>query len=223
MASTTFGLQSISSQRVPWSRIPTVDESAIDDDDSSDWEDSVQDSGKSSVDANLFQRVKPKANLFSRRSLITLMLAQTELPKELQQQASHSAITVLGASANDKDEGPLMLKGVRPSNLKPIIEAPRSSIQPTIAQAVLSPQTTRRNMLASEMPESLRRHILWERQQKTSTANAVLKRRHASHDVANLRQFPEQPCLNQSEDANARSWNQHFITIAFDGYHSRGW
>ncbi|TQW01476.1 hypothetical protein IF2G_11007 [Cordyceps javanica] len=75
MASTTFGLQSISSQRVPWSRIPTVDESAIDDDDSSDWEDSVQDSGKSSVDANLFQRVKPKANLVSRRSLITLVLA----------------------------------------------------------------------------------------------------------------------------------------------------
>ncbi|OAA42050.1 hypothetical protein ISF_09745 [Cordyceps fumosorosea ARSEF 2679] len=147
-----------------------------------------------------------------------------QVPKELQQQASHSAsaIIALGASPNDKDDGPPMMTGVRPSNIGPVIEVPRSSTQPTVAQAVLSPQTTRRNMFATELTKSLRRHLLWERQQRTSTANAVLRRRHASHDVANLRQFPEKPCLKQSEDANA-SWNQHLITNAFDGYHSRGW
>ncbi len=53
------------------------------------------------------------------------------------------------------------------------------------------PRTTRRNMLSTELTESLRRHLLWERSQKSSTANAVLKRRHTSHDVANLRQYPE--------------------------------
>ncbi|OAA70282.1 hypothetical protein ISF_02256 [Cordyceps fumosorosea ARSEF 2679] len=218
-----------------------VDESAIEDDDSSEWEDSMEDSGKSSVDDKFFQRVESKANLVSRPSLITLMLAQNERQKNLGNQASQSASAImrrrvgpsaptLGASPNDSDEGPLMMKGMRPSNLKPIIEVPRSSAQPIVAptnyvhaQAALSPRTTRRNMLATELTESLRRHLLWERQQKTSTANAVLKRRHTSHDVANLKQYPEKPCLKQSEDANASSWNQYFNKDTFDGYHSKGW
>ncbi|KAM3523188.1 hypothetical protein NHJ13051_005235 [Beauveria bassiana] len=219
-----------------------VDESAIDDDDDgSDWEDSMEDSGKSSVDEKFFQRVESKANLVSRPSLITLMLAQSERQKNLSNQASHSASAIirsragpssstLGVSPNDSDEGPLMMKGMRPSNLRPIIEAPRSSAQPIVAptnhvhaQAALSPRTTRRNMLATELTESLRRHLLWERQQKTSTANAVLKRRHTSHDVANLKQFPEKPCMKKSEDANASSWNQYFNKDTFDGYHSKGW
>ncbi|KAJ4150194.1 hypothetical protein LMH87_010956 [Akanthomyces muscarius] len=216
-----------------------IDESAIDDDDSSDWEDSAEESGKSSVDDKFFQRVESKANLVSRPSLITLMVAQNERQKNLSNQASHSASAIersragphgsaLGASPNDSDEGPLMMKGMRPSNLKPIIEVPRSSAQPIETrhvdiQAAFSPRTTRRNMLATELTESLRRHLLWERQQKTSTANAVLKRRHTSHDVANLKQFPEKPCLKKSEDANASSWNQYFNKDAFDGYHSKGW
>jgi hypothetical protein len=78
-------------------------------------------------------------------------------------------------------------------------------------------------MLATELTESLRRHLLWERQQKSSTANAVLKRRHTSHDVTNLKQYPEKPCLKKSEDINASSWNQYFSKEASDGYHSKGW
>ncbi|KAM0362850.1 hypothetical protein ACHAO7_011078 [Fusarium culmorum] len=140
-----------------------IDESAIDDDDdSSDWEDSMEESGKSSMDDSFFQRVDSKPNMTSRRSLITLMLAQ-----------------------NDHTH----------------------HVQP---QAALSPRTTRRNMLATELTESLRGHLLWEGQQKSSTANAVLKRRHTSHDVANLKQFPGKPCMKQSEDVNASSWNQYF-------------
>ena len=219
-----------------------VDESAIDDDDdSSDWEDSMEDSGKSSVDDKYFQRVDSKANLSSRRSLITLMLAQSERAKNLGNVASQSTSAIhrsratyhgpsLGASPNDSDEAPLMMKGVRQSNLKPIIETPRSSAQPipaipnhVHAQAALSPRTTRRNMLATELTESLRRHLLWERQQKSSTANAVLKRRHTSHDVANLKQFPERSCMKKSEDMDASSWNQYFAKDTLNGYHSKGW
>jgi hypothetical protein len=217
-----------------------VDESAIDDDDdSSDWEDSIEDSGKSSVDDKFFQRVPSKANLTSRRSLITLMLAQSdERAKALSNQASQSTSAIhgrstrqgssLGVSPNDSDDGPLMMKG-RQSTLRPINEIPRSSAQPIAttnrshAQAALSPRTTRRNMLATELTESLRRHLLWERSQKSSTANAVLKRRHTSHDVANLKQYPEKPCMKQSEDVNASSWNQYFAKEAFDGYHAKGW
>ena len=222
-----------------------VDESAIDDDDdSSDWEDSLEDSGKSSVDEKYFQRVESKANLTSRPSLITLMLAQDHRAKNLGNPASQSTSAIprpravpngpsLGVSPNDSDEGPLMMKGTRPSHpspLKPIIEVPRSNAQPITApanhvhaQAALSPRTTRRNMLATELTESLRRHLLWERQQKSSTANAVLKRRHTSHDVANLKQYPEKPCMKQAEDVNASSWNQYFAKDAFDSYHSKGW
>lgn len=217
-----------------------VDESAIDDDDdSSDWEDSVEDSGKSSVDDKFFQRVESKANLASRPSLITLMLAQSD---NLGNQASQSTPAIhrtrttpnglpgafMGASPNDSDESPLMMKGMRHSALKPISEIPRSTAQPIVThtshhQAALSPRTTRRNMLATELTESLRRHLLWERQQKTLTAKASLKRRHTSHDVANLKQFPDKVCMKPTEDVEARSWNQFFSKEALNGYHSKGW
>lgn len=220
-----------------------VDESAIDDDDddSSDWEDSMEDSGKSSVDDKFFQRVPSKVNLTSRPSLITLMLAQDERAKTLGNQASQSASAIarpragpaapsLAVSPNDSDEGPLMMKGgaLPPSTLKSISEIPRSSAQPiavtrTPAQAALSPRTTRRNMLATELTESLRRHLLWERSQKSSTVNAVLKRRHTSHDVANLRQFPEKACIKKDEDEDGNSWNKYLSKEALNGYHSKGW
>ncbi|KAL7903964.1 hypothetical protein GGI35DRAFT_464698 [Trichoderma velutinum] len=202
-----------------------IDESAIDDDDdSSDWEDSIDESGKPSVDEKFFQRVESKVNLTSRPSLITLMLAQNDRAMNLGNQASQSTSALsksrslmngssLAASPNDSDDGPLMMKGMRQSTLKPINEIPRSSGQPIAATA----------MLAIELTESLRRHLLWERQQKSSTANAVLKRRHTSHDVANLKQYPERACMKQAEDVNVNDWNQYFTKEAFNGYHSKGW
>ncbi|KAG7404079.1 Uncharacterized protein Forpe1208_v015893 [Fusarium oxysporum f. sp. rapae] len=220
-----------------------IDESAIDDDDdSSDWEDSMEESGKSSMDDKFFQRVdsKPKPNLTSRRSLITLMLAQNNPTCNLGSHASKSTSAIprfpmangpsLGASPNDSDEAPLMMKGMRGPGLKPIHEVPRSNARPIMTipnhiqpQAALSPRTTRRNMFATELTESLRRHLLWELQQKSSTANAVLKPQHTSNDVANLKQNPEKPCMKKSEDINASSWNQYFSQEAIDGYYSKGW
>jgi len=135
----------------------------------------------------------------------------------------------LGTSPNDSDDNLVMKRGARAMPLKPINEVARTPAQPIMStnhalpQCALSPRTTRRNMLATELTESLRRHLLWERQQKSSTANAVLKRRHTSHDVANLRQYPEKPYLNKAEDANASSWNEYFTKEAFSGYHTQGW
>ncbi|EXM14958.1 hypothetical protein V3481_019351 [Fusarium oxysporum f. sp. vasinfectum] len=213
-----------------------IDESAIDDDDdSSDWEDSMEESGKSSMDEKFFQRVDSKPNLTSRRSLISLMLARNDRARTVDNHASQSTSAIprspsLSASLTDSDEAPLMKKEIRDTYLKPIHEVPRSKAQPIMTgpnhlqpQAALSPRTTRRNMLATELTESLRRHLLWERQQKSSTANAVLKRRHTSHDVANLKQYPEKPCMKKSEDVNASSWNQYFSKEASDGYHSKEW
>uniref|UniRef100_A0A0D2YCE9 DUF3295 domain-containing protein n=1 Tax=Fusarium oxysporum (strain Fo5176) TaxID=660025 RepID=A0A0D2YCE9_FUSOF len=217
-----------------------IDESAIDDDDdSSDWEDSMEESGKSSMDDKFLQRVDSKPNLTSRRSLITLMLAQNDRARTLGNHASQSTSAIprsrmahgpsLGASPNDSDDAPLMMKGMRGPGLKPIHQVPRSSAQPIMtgpnqiqSQAALSPRTTRRNMLATELTESLRRHLLWERQQKSSTVNAVLKRHHTSHDVANLKQYPERPCM-KSEHVNSSSQRQYFSVEANRGYHSSGW
>ncbi len=224
-----------------------VDESAIDDDDEdSEWEDSIEESGKSSMDDTVtFKRVPSKPNLTSQRSLISLMFAgQDDRMRALSNHASQSTsaipqrartmqnISRMVASPNDSDDNGLeMRRGLRPTPLKPINEIPRSVAQPIMTntqpirqQAALSPRTTRRNMLATELTESLRRHLLWERQQKTSTANAVLKRRHTSHDVANLKQYPEKVYMGKvKEEPNANSWNQYFNRDAFGGYHAQGW
>ncbi|CAF3556738.1 unnamed protein product [Fusarium graminearum] len=204
-----------------------IDESAIDDDgDSSDWEDSMEESDKSRMDDRFFQRVDYKPNFTSRRSLISLMLAEGGRTRNLGDRASQSTSTIrlsykkaTSGKKRTPSRAPKSIPRVPRSTAQPIMPGP-NHLQP---EAALSPRTTRRNMLATELSESLRRHLLWERQQKSSTANAVLKRRHTSHDVANLRQFPEKPCMKQSEHMNASSWNQYFSKEASDGYHSKGW
>ncbi|KAJ3579503.1 hypothetical protein NPX13_g1062 [Xylaria arbuscula] len=222
-----------------------VDESAIDDDDEdSEWEDSIEESGKSSMDDKVtFKRVPSKPNLTSQRSLLSLMIAGEERTKALSNFASQSTPAIAqqaprpnglqgAASPNDSDEAGLeMRRGLRRTPLKPINEIPRSGAQPIMAKPTihsdpqaLSPRTTRRHMLATELTESLRRQLLWERQQKSSTANAVLKRRHTSHDVARLKQYPEPAYMKKSEDdGNSSSWNQYFREENGGGYHTQGW
>ncbi|KAH6713851.1 hypothetical protein BKA61DRAFT_51356 [Leptodontidium sp. MPI-SDFR-AT-0119] len=218
-----------------------IDESAIDDDDdSSDWEDSVEDSGNASIDEKtFFQRVDSRPNLTSRRSLITTMLHQNDRANALATAAAASRSTPalhrsrtsspngpsLAASPDSDDAAPLMMK----KGLKPISEIPRSAAQPIIPtttnttphQLALSPRTTRRNMLASELTVSLRQHLLWERKQKSQTANAVLKRRHTAHDVANLKQYPEKVFMDK-EDSQKSTWNDYYGQ-GLGEYHSRGW
>lgn len=224
------------------------DESAIDDDDE-DWEDSnEEESSKNSVDEKtFFQRVDSNANLTSRRSLITLALESNQRrgpASHLGNVASQSTSAIplrarnhfngpsMVASPNDSDDAPLMMKRKpRGGPLRSINEIPRSSAQPIaptsngVSQPIaFSPRTTRRNMMSTELTESLRRHLLWERSQKTSTANAVLKRRHTSQDVANLKQYPQQAHMNRdNNDVNASSWDQEFTREAFAGYHTKGW
>ncbi|KAJ5168671.1 uncharacterized protein N7482_004265 [Penicillium canariense] len=173
-----------------------VSESAIEDDEDSDWEDSVTESGKSSVDERpeLFQRVDSRPNLVSRRSLLTMMMHQ---PGRMQGNAFRSSPALqrsrltspngpsIPASPPENDEESLTMRGPDVPRSKPIVMKP-----PPPQSVAHSPRTTRRNMLATELTESLRRHLLWERQQKSATANAFLKRRHTAHDVKNLQEYP---------------------------------
>ena len=95
-------------------------------------------------------------------------------------------------------------------------------------------------MLSTELTESLRKNLLWERQQKNSTNNAVaLKRRHTSNDVKNLQQYPgeskngrlpanrlptvrEQTRTVNGAAGAATSWN-HFFDTGLGEYHQKGW
>jgi hypothetical protein len=221
-----------------------VDESAIDDDDdSSDWEDSAEESGNASLDdKNLFKRVDSRAHLTTRRSLITTMLHQNDRAAALAAAASRSSPALQRsrtaspngpslAASPESDVGSILM--MKKTSLKPIAEIPRSTgpaPQPILhttsngyhPQLALSPRTTRRNMLATELTVSLRQHLLWERQQKSQTANAVLKRRHTAHDVANLKQYPDKVHMGENGDEFHASWNQYFSS-GLGEYHSKGW
>jgi len=199
----------------------------------------MEDSGKSSVDdKNLFQRVDSRPNLTSRRSMLTTMLHQNDRAAALSNIASKSTPAMhrsrtsspqgpsVPASPDSDDNAPLTMK----NRLRPGQQIPRSAAQPIIMtttnatghQAALSPKTTRRNMLATELTASLRRHLLWERQQKNQTAAAVLKRRHTAHDVANLKQYPEKAHMDSDDQEAHASWNQYFGQ-GLGEYHSKGW
>ena len=208
-----------------------VSESAIEDDDSSEWEDSLEESARSSVDETpMFQRVDSKPNLVSRRSLLTNLLHQPQRAAALASAASRSTPAMhrsrtsspngpcLAASAGEDVEPGENAREADVPHSRPIIMTTSNTHPPA-----LSPRTTRRNMLATELTESLRRHLLWERQQKNTTATAVLKRRHTAHDVANLHNYPGQKSGAASKDASKNnSWN-HYFDHGLGEYHQKGW
>lgn len=105
------------------------DKAAVDSDtnyalgDDDDWEDSIKDSSKSSIDNKFFQRVNSSPKLTSRRSLITLMLAKNDRTQTLSNRVSQSTSAVprshmasnkpsLEAPPNDSDKAPLTIKSI---------------------------------------------------------------------------------------------------------------
>ncbi|KAI9805957.1 MAG: hypothetical protein M1825_000571 [Sarcosagium campestre] len=207
----------------------TDDESAIDDDDSSDWEDSVTESGRSSVDEKpLFQRVDSKPQLTSRRSLLTNLLHQNDRAAALANAASRSTPAMQRSrtsspngpslAASPEDESALEMRAPDIPRSKPIIMTTSNAHPPA-----LSPRTTRRNMLATELTESLRKHLLWERQQKNTTATAVLKRRHTSQDVSNLQEFPGYKVTSNAAETSRTTSLNHYFDNGLGQYHQKGW
>ncbi|ODH29201.1 hypothetical protein ACO22_03789 [Paracoccidioides brasiliensis] len=204
-----------------------ISESAIEDDDSSEWEDSVTESGRSSVDEKeLFQRVDSRPNLVSRRSLLTMMIHQPQRTMNgqlagkstcpagsrstpaLQQSHLASPNEDSATGSIEDDENTLTMKGPDVPRSKPIIV----KSMPT-HQIPHSPRTTRRNMLATELTESLRRHLLWERQQKTTPG---FKRRHTAYDMGNLQEFPgsKNNNSNANMDVNVNLSNMNGVQTA---------
>ena len=79
-------------------------------------------------------------------------------------------------------------------------------------------------MLATELTESLRKHLLWERQQKNTTANAVLKRRHTAHDMAGLKNYPPGGVpAGSGEGTGSKNHSFNDLQMEISGYHEKGW
>jgi len=170
------------------------DESAIEEDDSEDdWEDEdVDESGPSSVaERPLFSRVDSKPDLTSHRSLLTTALHQGDRALALQKEASRASPAIRRSrsstpngpsTGNSPQEDAGLMMRHQPSRPKPIIMT-TSNVHPP----AMSPKTTRRNMLQQELTGSLRQNLLWERQQKNATTNAVAKRQQSAVSLPALR------------------------------------
>ena len=202
-----------------------VSESAIEEEDDSDWESSCSESGDSSSnEEHKFKKVEKRPNLVSHRSLLTTLMHQPERAAALAEMASRSQQSLHrsrtsspnGPSvAASPDEDSTLSSRYQDTRSKPIIMT-TSNIHPP----ALSPRTTRRNMLATELTESLRKHLLWERQQKNTTANAVLQRRHTAHNMANLNKYPA--ATGSGTTSKNNSWN-HYFDHGLGEYHQKGW
>jgi hypothetical protein len=222
------------------------DDNAIEEEDSDedDWEDDDNSGPSSMTEKDMFHKVDSRPNLTSRRSLLTAAMHEGDRAKALQNAASRSTpairrsrtATPNGPSTGNspQEDSSLMMK---PSAAR---AAPRPIIMTTsnVHPPALSPRTTRRNMLQTELTQSLRQNLLWERQQKNSTTNAVnkraqsavslpaLRRAMTTNDIKNINTLPQQ-AMNKSStfrDAtkNNNSYNDYFDQ-GLQEYHQKGW
>jgi hypothetical protein len=223
-------------------------ESVIEEDeDSSDWEDDeVGESGNSSADENksMFRRVDSQPNLTSRRSMLTTMMHEPDRARAMASAASHST-PALRRSRGASPSGPSATpsphrrdveragpdlashtsqlsqhtqEDSESSQPRPIIMTTSNTHQPS-----LSPRTTRRNMLSTELTESLRKNLLWERQHKSSNNLAAMKRRHTSHDIKNLKQHPEPQTVMSVKDTDKKKFSNEYFNQGLQEYHAKGW
>uniref|UniRef100_A0A093Y4L2 Uncharacterized protein n=1 Tax=Talaromyces marneffei PM1 TaxID=1077442 RepID=A0A093Y4L2_TALMA len=176
---------------------------------------------RSSVDdKELFQRVDSRPNLVSRPSLLTMMMhqpAKMGMPTRSTPALQRSRVTPpngpsTGASPDDDEN--LTMKGRDVPRSKPIIV--KSTAQGSGAH---SPRTTRRNMLATELTESLRRHLLWERQQKNTTATAEYPGPKGAAVPGGQRGTTDGSAKDTSKNS---SWNNHNDYGPWE-YHVKGW
>jgi hypothetical protein len=171
-----------------------VSEDPIDDDGSLDWEDSVSEHVLPSInEKETFQMEILQLVIVSRPSLLTAIINQpppstshsaktigiggTEPPPALQQfPIPIEGPSLTTAQEGDHSESILIMHSLRIPDLE---RGGATSSSPLFN--ALSPTTTRENMLADELDESLRGHMHWEHKQKTTTTNVVLNRQLKTH------------------------------------------
>ncbi|KAL8668828.1 MAG: hypothetical protein Q9168_006556 [Polycauliona sp. 1 TL-2023] len=211
------------------SAIKDDEEEETEEDDGSDWEDSVSETAEPLANEQpTFQRVDSRPNLVSRRSLLTTLMNQPERAAAFANMASKSTSALRrsrrstpsapSTGTSPEAEPALAMRGANMTPAKPIIMTTSNTHPPA-----LSPRSTRRHMLATELTESLRKHLLWERQQKSTTANAFLKRRHTAHDMANLQEYPGSKADPNGRGGSKTSSLNHYFDHGLSEYNQAGW
>ena len=155
------------------------------DTDEEDWDNLPDESASIDVEQR-FQRIDSKLELVTHQSLLTELLHRAQHADTPAHPASQS--TSVGqrsgtASTNDsltsnsfESESSDCPGGPDIGRAQPILMTAS-----TIHSPVLSPRSSRREMLASEMTESLRSAILWERRQQNDITTETLQAsRHRS-------------------------------------------
>ena len=177
----------------------------------------------------MFQRVDSRPHLTSRRSLLTTLMHEPDRAKALANAASRST-PAIRRSGRDTPNPPSVATSPNPSAQNQVLTQETTLPKPIImttsnthqGQLALSPRTTRRNMLSTELTESLRKNLLWERQHRSTGNLAALKRRHTSQDVKNLRQHPEPTPVFSHKDGSKTFTNDYFHA-GLQEYHAKGW
>lgn len=162
-----------------------VSESAIDDDDDA-WEDDDASEEPDEPKTLTFNRVDSSKNLLpSRKSQIALALEQqkrssVDLPRS----------PALRRSRTSTPNGPSMpASPLQDSTLEQFAGKPiQTTTNHQAATPMLSPRTTRRNMLAGELSESFRKQMIHERSQRQIfISQGPPKRAHTSVDLGSQR------------------------------------
>ncbi|TGZ78228.1 DUF1752-domain-containing protein [Ascodesmis nigricans] len=226
-----------------------ISESALEDE--SDWEDSTDEDAKrhhhhQEQNPLDFRRVDSRPNLVSRRSLLSTMLHEPDRAAALQAEAMKSdpvlrrhvssATFLESAQIQHQQRSPHLSPHPQqlqpPGTSRPIIMTTSNthtySAAPT--PTLLSPRTTRRNMLQTELTASLRQNLLWERQQKNIVA-AKMQRRHTAHGgLDKVREYPKGKGEREGdkgdkegegEQGRGNSWKE--IEERRWDYHAMGW
>ncbi|KAJ5455012.1 dsp1-1 [Penicillium desertorum] len=230
-----------------------VYEDSIDDDGCLNWEDSVSEHVLPSINVKeTFPMAILQPVILSRSSLLTAIMYQsppstghltktidtgrTESPPALQQLPIPTKGPSLTTSQDGEDsENTSIVRSFRIPDSNP---GGATSSSPF--SNALSPTTTRENMLANELDESLRGHMHWEHKQKNATANAVLNRHpkapslldseeHSSSDYVQEKEksgrgidFSFGPSSGVGQSHENYFWNQYFDNETWE-YHVNGW
>lgn len=165
--------------------------------DDADWDSICTESRLNSpTNGHLFNKVEgleARPGLTSRKSILSTLL--TNPMTRLSSAHSKSSPAIAQSRMPSPVEAPLESQ-ICASKADFGAGTPVLATKATPIKGSLSPRSTRRNMLATELSESLRRHLLWERKQKSSStmintaSQAVLQRRHTACDLSKVQQYP---------------------------------
>ena len=176
------------------------DEDEFENDSSWDSVDDESDNSASMSGDHAFERIESQPRLLNRPSLLSSMF----LNKLHEEQSP-----VTGAKSTTAPE--------QYTHVSKSLTAPAAGATTKYDFDLHSPRTTRRNMLACELSDSVRRNLICERKQLSNVTHTggKIQRRHTSVDMVGLTKYQ-----HQSQRLPEDDWNG--LNFDFD-YHARGW